>query len=129
MLGIRSSANPGGASHGEVKETFITRTNYGEKIALDSRGRTIRFIPSKLSDNPHINPEYAADLQALPPKMRAAFLDGNWDVFSGQMFPELTRERCAGRGRAVLAACRVDARGRRRLGLRQALGGCLCRGR
>jgi Terminase large subunit, T4likevirus-type, N-terminal len=93
VLGIRSSANPGGASHGEVKDTFITKTNYGQKVAIDSRGRTIRFIPSRLSDNPHVNPEYAADLQALPPKMRAAFLDGNWDVFAGQVFPELSRER------------------------------------
>ena len=47
----------------------------------------------KLSDNPHVNPEYAADLQALPEKLRTAFLDGNWDVFAGQYFPELSRDR------------------------------------
>ena len=93
VLGIRSSANPGGASHGEVKQKFITATNYGEKVITDERGRTIRFIPSRLSDNPHVNPEYAADLMALPEKMRAAFLDGNWDVFAGMMFSELNRER------------------------------------
>src|ERR1700722_6730985 len=93
VLGIRSSANPGGAGHGTVKARYITATNFGRDVVTDERGRTVRFIPSKLSDNPHVNPEYAADLQALPEKLRAAFLDGNWDVFSGQMFPELSRDR------------------------------------
>ena len=40
--------------------------------APDERGRTVRFIPSKLADNPHVNPEYAADLKALPEKLRAS---------------------------------------------------------
>jgi hypothetical protein len=93
VLGIRSSANPGGAGHGAVKARYITKTNYGERTYTDERGRTVRFIPSRLGDNPHVNPEYAADLRALPEQLRAAFLDGNWDVFAGQMFPELSRER------------------------------------
>lgn len=93
VLGVRSSANPGGAGHGDVKKKFIVPTNYGEKVVTDERGRTIRFIPSRLSDNPHVNPEYAADLKALPDKLRQAFLDGNWDVFGGQMFTELSRDR------------------------------------
>ncbi len=91
VLGIRSSANPGGAGHGAVKARYITPTNYGRTVTRDERDRTVRFVPSSLADNPHVNPEYAADLQALPPKMRAAFLDGNWDVFAGQMFPELSQ--------------------------------------
>ena len=93
VLGIRSSANPGGAGHGAVKSRYIQPTNYGESTYSDERGRSVRFIPSKLADNPHVNPEYAADLLALPDKLRAAFLDGNWDVFAGQMFPELNRDR------------------------------------
>jgi hypothetical protein len=93
VLGIRSSANPGGASHGAVKSRYIVPTGYGERSYTDERGRTVRFIPSRLDDNPHVNPEYAADLMALPPKLRAAFLDGNWDVFAGQCFPEVSRER------------------------------------
>jgi hypothetical protein len=93
VLGIRSSTNPGGAGHGAVKKRYIVPTNYGERTYLDERGRQVRFIPSKLGDNPHVNAEYAADLKALPPKLRAAFLDGNWDVFAGQMFTELSRQR------------------------------------
>lgn len=93
VLGIRSSANPGGPGHSAVKLRYITKTNYGRDVYLDERGRTVRFVPSSLQDNPHVNPEYAADLRALPPTMRAAFLEGNWDVFAGMMFPELSRER------------------------------------
>lgn len=93
VLGIRSGTNPGGAGHGAVKSRFIKPTNYGAKVITDVRGRTVRFIPSKLSDNPHVNPEYAQDLEALDGKLRSAFLDGDWDVFQGQMFPELKRDR------------------------------------
>jgi phage terminase large subunit len=93
VLGIRSGTNPGGAGHGAVKTRYIKPTNYGAKVITDVRGRTVRFIPSKLSDNPHVNPEYAQDLQALDGKLRSAFLDGDWDVFQGQMFPELKRDR------------------------------------
>jgi hypothetical protein len=93
VLGIRSGTNPGGSGHGAVKTRFIKPTNYGAKVITDVRGRTVRFIPSKLSDNPHVNPEYAQDLQALDGKLRSAFLNGDWDVFQGQMFPELKRDR------------------------------------
>jgi hypothetical protein len=92
VLGIRSGTNPGGPGHGAVKTRYIKPTGYGSKVIVDERGRTVRFIPSKLSDNPHVNPEYAADLKALPEKLRAAFLDGDWDVFQGQMF-QLKRDR------------------------------------
>lgn len=93
VLGIRSGTNPGGPGHGAVKARYIQPTGYGDRVVTDERGRTVRFIPSKLSDNPHVNPEYAQDLMALPDKLRAAFLDGDWDVFAGMMFPELKRDR------------------------------------
>ena len=93
VLGIRSATNPGGPGHTAVKDRYIKPTNYGEKVVIDQRNREVRFIPSRLSDNPHVNPEYASDLLALPEKLRAAYLDGDWDVFAGQMFPEWSRDR------------------------------------
>lgn len=93
VLGIRSGTNPGGAGHGAVKTRYIKPTEYGAKVITDERDRTVRFIPSKLSDNPHVNAEYAKDLLGLTGKLRSAFLDGDWDVFAGQMFPEIKRER------------------------------------
>ncbi|MFF4644979.1 hypothetical protein [Streptomyces sp. NPDC001389] len=93
VIGIRSGTNPGGAGHGAVKTRYIKPTNYGENVITDERNRTVRFIPSKLADNPHVNPEYAQDLMGLTGKLRSAFLDGDWDVFAGQMFPEVKRDR------------------------------------
>lgn len=93
VLGVRATANPGGVGHGAVRDRYIDPTEYGKKVVTDVRGRTVRFIPSKLSDNPHVNPEYAMDLMALDEQQRAAFLDGNWDAFAGSMFPTLSRDR------------------------------------
>ncbi|MGI5247785.1 hypothetical protein [Dactylosporangium sp. CA-139066] len=93
VIGTRSGTNPGGVGHGASRDRYIDPTEYGKKVVLDVRGRTVRFIPSKLSDNPHVNAEYAMDLMALDGPQRAAFLDGNWDAFAGAMFPELKRDR------------------------------------
>ena len=93
VIGIRSATNPGGPGHGSVKTRYIQPTNYGESVVRGEHGQSVRFIPSTLADNPHINPEYAQSLQALPEKLRAAYLEGDWDVFAGMMFPELKRER------------------------------------
>lgn len=93
VIGIRSATNPGGPGHGTAKARYVDATDYGTKVVTDERGRTVRFIPSKLSDNPHVNPEYANDLTALPEQMRKAFLEGSWDAFMGQMFTEFSWDR------------------------------------
>lgn len=93
VLGSRSATNPGGPGHSAVKARYIKPTNYGTTVITDDRNRTVRFIPSLLADNPHINPEYARDLMALPEAQRRAYLDGDWDVFAGQMFPEWSHDR------------------------------------
>ena len=38
------------------------------------------------------DPDYAARLEALPEKLREAWLFGKWDVFEGQFFPEFDAE-------------------------------------
>jgi hypothetical protein len=93
VIGIRSGTNPGGPGHGASKLRYIEKTNHGASTYVDERGRSVRFIPSKLSDNPHVNEEYARDLEALPDKLRRAFRDGDWDVFAGQMFSEWRHDR------------------------------------
>ena len=93
VLGVRSSSNPGGVGHGAVKQRYIDATDHGAKIITDNRGRQVRFIPAKLTDNPHLNPEYASDLDNLPEAMRAAFRDGSWTSFSGQVFTEWRHDR------------------------------------
>jgi hypothetical protein len=99
---VRGSANPGGVGHAWVKGRWIDgKEPYktymreytlpdGQKIAITSC-----FIPAKVYDNKILtaaNPLYVAQLMSLPEKLRKAMLDGNWDVFEGQYYPEFDRE-------------------------------------
>jgi hypothetical protein len=93
VLGIRSTGNPGGLGHGAMKARYIEATDHGAKTYQDERGRTVRFIPARLTDNPYLNPEYERDLDALPPAMRKAFKEGSWDSFLGQYFEEWSYDR------------------------------------
>ena len=44
-----------------------------------------------MSDNTHIDDHYQKQLQRLPVEQRRALLDGDWDVYSGQMFKAFRR--------------------------------------
>ncbi len=96
VVGLRSTANPGGPSHGEVKSAYIDPTDRGAKVITDSHGRTRRFIPAKLSDNPYLDRDagYHRTLDAIPdPARRKAMKDGDWDVFAGQYFERWRHDR------------------------------------
>jgi hypothetical protein len=78
--------NPGGASHGYFKRLFIDKTYEKGEYAED-----YSFIQSLVTDNKALmdsNPEYIKQLEALPPKLREAWLNGRWDVFEGAFFEE-----------------------------------------
>lgn len=99
---IRATANPGGIGHGWVKARFITPVPPMKRIYEDvdipnDDGTTTRrrlsrvFVPSKLSDNYALranDPMYEVRLLSLPESERRALYDGNWDIFSGQVFDE-----------------------------------------
>jgi hypothetical protein len=93
---IRTSANPGGIGHAWVKSTFIDPAPKGGRWYLDqysptlklTRRRLYEFIPAKVTDNPHLGPEYTLSLESLPQALKSAYLDGNWDAFAGQVFSE-----------------------------------------
>jgi hypothetical protein len=94
VLGIRYGTNPGGPGHSWFKTRFVDATAHGAQVVTDeATGRQRRFIPSKAADNPHLNAEYHDDLARLPEAMRAAFRDGDWDVFAGQVFTEWRHDR------------------------------------
>lgn len=79
--------NPGGPSHGYFKRLFIDRDFQGEENPED-----YVFIQAKVTDNSYLmqsQPEYISFLKNLPPKLRAAWLDGAWDIFEGQFFEDL----------------------------------------
>ena len=82
--------NPGGPSHGYLKRLFIDR-----KFQNDENPDDYIFIQARVTDNVFLmesQPEYISFLKNLPPKLRAAWLDGCWDVFEGQFFEEFRIE-------------------------------------
>ncbi|MBP5221888.1 MAG: phage terminase large subunit [Lachnospiraceae bacterium] len=82
--------NPGGPSHGYFKRLFIDRRFEGKE-----KPERYSFIQALLTDNKILmetQPEYREDLENLPPKLRDAWLYGNWDVFEGQFFEDFRIE-------------------------------------
>jgi len=47
------------------------------------------YIPSKITDNPHIPAEYLESLRELPPVQYARFVEGDWDVMDDVANPFL----------------------------------------
>lgn len=83
---IYLTCNPGGVGHAWVKRLFIDRVYREGENAED-----YCFIQSLVYDNPTLMeaaPDYVKQLEALPEKLRKAWLYGLWDVFEGQFFPE-----------------------------------------
>ena len=89
------TCNPGGIGHGWVKRLFIDR-----KYKPGEDPKDYIFIQSLVTDNKALmraNPDYKRQLEALPSKLRRAWLDGEWDLFEGQFFEELRLEPNADR--------------------------------
>lgn len=78
--------NPGGVGHAWVKRLFIDRKFKTGEVPED-----YAFIQSLVTDNVALmaaDPDYIRQLEALPPKLREAWLNGKWDIFEGQVFEE-----------------------------------------
>ena len=93
---FRATCNPGGIGHMYVKEDYIEATGYGDHpTTCPITGNKRVFIPAKVWDNDVLmknDPNYVKRLQNLPEDQRKAFLDGDWDLFSGQYFDEFKRD-------------------------------------
>ena len=88
---IYLTCNPGGVGHAWVKRLFVDRL-YREGENPDDYA----FIPAGVYDNQVLlekDPGYVSGLQSLPDTLRRAWLEGSWDVFEGQFFPEFSRAR------------------------------------
>ena len=83
---IYYTCNPGGPGHHYIKRLFIDR-RYEE--GEDPNDYT--FIQSLVTDNKALlksQPDYLKQLEALPPKLKEAWLYGRWDIFEGQFFED-----------------------------------------
>jgi hypothetical protein len=93
---MRAAGNPGGVGHQWVKARFIDGKE-PEKIYVNKETQqSMVFIPSKIQDNQILlqnDPEYVNRLNMLPEYLRRAYLDGDWDIFAGQVFEEWRYER------------------------------------
>lgn len=80
------TCNAGGIGHQWVKRLFIDK-----RYSSDENPDDYSFIQSLVTDNKALlreQPDYIKQLEALPPKLREAWLYGNWDIFEGQFFED-----------------------------------------
>ena len=80
------TCNPGGQGHGYIKRIFIDK-----KYESGENPEDYTFIQSLVTDNKVLmesQPDYIKQLEALPPKLREAWLYGRWDIFEGQFFED-----------------------------------------
>ena len=83
---IYYTCNPSGQGMQYIKRIFIDR-RYEDGENPDD----YTFIQSLVTDNKALmeeQPDYIRQLEALPPKLKAAWLEGRWDVYEGQFFEE-----------------------------------------
>lgn len=79
------TCNPGGKGH-----QYIKRLKEG-RLLPEEQGETYTFIQSLVTDNLALmkhDKKYIQQLEALPPKIKEAWLYGNWDIYEGQFFEE-----------------------------------------
>lgn len=80
------TCNPGGQGHQYIKRIFVDKRYEDGEIPEE-----YTFIQSLVTDNKVLmesQPDYIKQLEALPPKLREAWLHGSWDVYEGQYFEE-----------------------------------------
>ena len=97
---IYYTCNPGGVSHGYFKRLFIDKQYEAGEDPND-----YTFIQSLVTDNKALmasQPDYIKQLEALPPKLKEAWLYGRWDIFEGQFFEDFRTtpdiEKCVAAG-------------------------------
>ena len=86
---MAGATNPGNIGHAWVKALWV------DKVAPAGCDRPEQydagdydFIPARIADNPiYANDKnYLKTLDALPERLRKAFLEGTWEFFAGQYF-------------------------------------------
>ena len=89
------ASNPGGPSHGFLKETFVDaagpgvvffdRTTADPRNAED-RGWASMYIPATMDDNRYLDPSYAGQFSLMPEHLVKMYRDGDWSAVAGAFF-------------------------------------------
>jgi hypothetical protein len=79
------ATNPGGIGHVWVKAYW-----HDKKFPPELQDAADQFVMvrSSAKDNPHIDPLYHKRLLTLPPDMARMVAKGEWNVYTGQYFPQ-----------------------------------------
>lgn len=97
---VRAAGNPGGMAHAWFREHFIV---FGDGVIHDWKSgdpkvpdQTRVFVSARVDDNQELmesDPSYKAGLMQISNETeRRAMLDGDWDVFEGQVFTEWRKD-------------------------------------
>lgn len=82
--------NPGGPSHGLLKDLFIDHTPDVERYPAMARSYDPSkwvYVPAKLDDNPYLDPDYEREgLSGLRRARYEQLRHGDWDAAEGQFF-------------------------------------------
>jgi hypothetical protein len=97
---VQASTNPGGRGHRWVKKRFVDCAD-GRSYRDPISGRSRIFVRGSVFDNPYIQEDYVGSLRALPDHLMRAWLLGDWEVFAGQMFYELSKDKHQIDGEAI----------------------------
>jgi len=82
------TGNPGGQADQYFKTRYVFPDfDVWEPYELKYAEKYI-FIPSSVKDNKYIGNDYIENLENLPEHLRKAWLEGDWNTFSGQFFEE-----------------------------------------
>ena len=92
---IRLTGNPGGPGHQWVRARYIDPAPLGWRVVKDDKTGLDRvYIPSRVTDNPHLGSDYVSRLQASgSPELVRAWLEGDWNVIAGAFYPEFDTGR------------------------------------
>lgn len=95
--GIRAATNPGGIGHAWVKDRFVDAAPAAQPFTITDGGHASSavFIPAKVSDNQALlarDPLYPVRLAGSGEALSRALLEGDWDLFIGQVFTEWRRD-------------------------------------
>ena len=84
-----AGTNPGGIGHNWVRKLWIDNIFDDNEKEKDQ----FYFLQAKASDNKYLDENYFRTLDSLDEKLRKAYRDGNWDIFSGQYFSEWDKSK------------------------------------
>jgi phage terminase large subunit len=89
-------SNPGSIGHAWVKALFVDRHQIPGQNPDTYDASDYAFIKSLVTDNKVFakDEDYIKSLDSLSPALKAAYRDGDWDIFAGQYFTNFDSDAC-----------------------------------